>query len=378
MKVLVPVQPTASRYDVIVVGARCAGSPTAMLLARKGYRVLLLDRATFPSDSMRAHFLRGTAVACLERWGLLDRVAATGCPPIRTLTTDFGDFPLSLPFRVREGVEAGYAPRRVVLDAVLVAEAAAAGAEVREGFSVQELLFDGDRVVGVRGRTRGNGEVVERAPLVVGADGLYSLVARSVAASAYDEVPTQACCYFGYFADVPPEATGVAYHPDRFAACVPTNDGLALVAVSAPIADFPAFRADLDRAFFASLAGISWLADRIHPDRRVERWRGTGDLPTFLRKPYGPGWTLVGDAGYHRDPIPAHGISDAFRDAELLAEAIDVGFSGRRPLDQALADYEQRRNAAARATYDEAVSRSAFLPFPPEIYAQRAALRLAA
>jgi 2-polyprenyl-6-methoxyphenol hydroxylase-like FAD-dependent oxidoreductase len=364
-------------YDAIVVGARCAGSPTAMLLARKGYRVLLVDRATFPSDSMRAHLVRGGGVACLERWGLLARVAATGCPPIPTMTVDLGDFPIPMPFRVREGVEAGYAPRRFVLDTLLVEAAAEAGAEVRQGFSVQELLFEDGRVVGIRGRERDGRTVMERSRLVVGADGLYSLVARSVDAPRYAAHPALACCYFGYFGDVPAEVIGVAYHADRFAAVVPTNADLSLVAVSAPIAEFPAFRADPERAFFASLAGIPWMAAQVRPERRAERWRGTGDLPTFFRKAHGPGWALVGDAGYHKDPIPAFGISDAFRDAELLAEAIDDGFAGRQALDDALAGYEQRRNEMARPTYEEAVSRAEFRPFPPEVYAQRAAVRAA-
>jgi 2-polyprenyl-6-methoxyphenol hydroxylase-like FAD-dependent oxidoreductase len=369
--------PREKTYDAIVVGARCGGSPTAMLLARMGYRVLLVDRASFPSDSMRAHLIRGGGVACLERWGLLDRLAATGCPPIPAWTIDLGDFPLPMPFRIRDGVEAGYAPRRFVLDTLLVEAAAEAGAEVREGFSVQELLFEDGRVAGIRGRGRGGGEVSERARIVVGADGLYSLVARAVDAPVYDAHPSHACCYFGYFGDIPAGTAGVAYTVDRFAAAVPSNGGLWLVAVAAPIAEFPAFRADPERAFFASLAQIPWMAEHIRPERRAERWRGTGDLPSFFRKPYGPGWALVGDAGYHRDPIPAYGISDAFRDAELLSEAIDAGFGGRLPPDEALAGYEQRRNEAARPTFEEAVARAQFLPFPEEVYRMRAGLRAA-
>ena len=369
---------TRPDYDVIVVGARCAGSPTAMLLARLGYRVLLLDRATFPSDSMRAHFVRHPGVERLDHWGLLPRIAASGCPAIRRWVVDLGDFPLPMPGEVLDGGPLQYAPRRFVLDAILVEAAAAAGVEVREGFSVQEVLWENGRVVGVRGRARGGREVTERARLVVGADGLHSLVARAVGAPAYDARPTLACSYYSYFSDVPIDGLNVAYRADRVVIAVPTNGDLTLVYVAAPIAAFPAFRADIEGAFFDSLDRVPWLAERVRNGRRAERWLGSGDLPNFFRKPYGPGWALVGDAGYHRDPIPARGISDAFRDAELLAEVIDAGFAGRLPLEAALAGYERRRNEAARPLYEETLARAAFQPFPPEVYAQRAALRPAA
>ncbi len=367
-----------STYDVIVVGARCAGSPTAMLLARLGYRVLLLDRASFPSDSMRAHFVRSAGVERLDRWGLLPRIEASGCPAIRQWVVDLGDFPLPMPSEVLDGGPLQYAPRRFVLDAILVEAAAAAGVEVRQGFSVQEVLQEDGRVVGVRGRARGGREVTERARLVVGADGLHSLVARAVGAPIYDARPTLACSYYSYFGDVPIDGLNVAYRADRIVIAVPTNGDLTLVCVAAPIAAFPAFRADIEGAFFDSLSRVPWLAERVRSGRRAERWLGSGDLPNFFRKPYGPGWALVGDAGYHRDPIPARGISDAFRDAELLVEAIDAGFGGRVPLEAALAGYERRRNEAARPLYEETLARAAFQPFPPEVYAQRAALRPAA
>src|SRR5262245_17511978 len=189
-------------YDAIVVGARCAGSPTAMLLVRKGYRVLLVDRATFPSDTMRNHYIQRPGVLHLHRWGLLDRLIATGCPPIRHQRFDIGDFPLKQTVESHDGVDADYAPRRYVLDPLLAEAAGAAGAEVRLGFSVRELLFDGDRVVGITGQTRGGGAVSERARLVVGADGLHSLVARLVRAPEYDAVPPLACGYYSYFAGV--------------------------------------------------------------------------------------------------------------------------------------------------------------------------------
>ncbi len=355
-------------YDVIVVGARCAGSPTSMLLAGLGYRVLLLDRATFPSDSMRAHFVRHAGVERLARWGLLPRVEASGCPAVRRWVVDLGDFPLPVPAEILDGGDLQYAPRRFVLDAILVEGAASAGVEVRQGFSVQEVLQEDGRVVGIRGRAQGGREVTERAHLVVGA----------VGAPPYNAQPTLACSYYSYFADVPIDGLNVAYRAERVVIAVPTNDALTLVCVAAPISMFQTFRADIEGTFFGSVDQVPWMAERVRAGRRAERWLGSADLPNFFRKPYGPGWALVGDAGYHRDPIPARGISDAFRDAELLAEAIDAGFTGRLPLEAALAGYERQRNEAARPLYEETLARAAFHPFPPEIYAQRAVLRPAA
>ena len=144
----------STQYDAIVVGARCAGSPTAMLLARKGYRVLLVDRATFPSDTTSTHLVHPPGVASLWRWGLLDRITATGCPPIHTYAFDFGAFTIA--GAPGDGdAPVAYGPRRTVLDKVLVDAASEAGAEVRVGFSVEEVVVDGGRVSGIRGRGGG-------------------------------------------------------------------------------------------------------------------------------------------------------------------------------------------------------------------------------
>lgn len=371
------VEPT-STYDVIVVGARCAGSPTAMLLARKGYRVLLLERATFPSDTMRNHFIHAPAIARVKRWGLLDRLIATGVPPVRKHTIDLGDFPLSYQIEPVDGVDANYAPRRIILDALLAEAAVEAGAELREGYSVHELLFEDGRVVGVRGRSRSGGTTTERARIVIGADGLHSLVARSVQAPVYDTRPTLCCGYYSYFADVPVDGMAAAFQNDLFLLAFPTHGGLACAAVQVPIAEFPAFRADIEGTFYRKFDRAPWLAELVRQGQRVERWQGTADLPNFFRKPFGPGWALVGDAGYHKDPITAQGISDAFRDADLLADAIDAGFSGRQSLPEGLAGYERQRNQAARPSYAEAVARAAFEPFPQEVYDWRAGVRQAA
>lgn len=363
-------------YDAIVVGARCAGAPTAMLLARKGYRVLLVDRASFPSDSMRCHFIHHPGVVQLRRWGLLGRVVASGCPPIRTRLSDVGDFTLAIPAEVADGVDANYAPRRFIVDAILVDAAIEAGAELRERFTVHALLWDDDRAVGIRGRANGGAMVEERARIVIGADGAHSIVAKAVGASMYDIRPALTFAYYSYFSGVPLAGIENYLRPQE---CMhinfPTNHGLACIAIQAPIAGFPAFRADIERSFFAAIDRVPQLAERVRAGRREERWYGTADLMNFFRTPYGRGWALVGDAGYHKDPVTAQGITDAFRDAELLAHAIDGGFAGRAPLEGALAEYERRRNAAARPAYGEACQAASFAPIPPEILERRAALR---
>jgi len=183
-----------TRYDAIVVGARCAGAPTAMLLARRGHKVLVVDRATFPSDTVSTHLLHPPGVASLRRWGLLERLEATGCPPIDTYAFDFGPFTISGAPGTEEAPVA-YGPRRTVLDKLLVDAAAEAGAEVREGFTVQDVVLTDGRVTGIRGQDRHGRAVTERARVVVGADGRHSHVARAVGPEHYHERPPLLCGY---------------------------------------------------------------------------------------------------------------------------------------------------------------------------------------
>ena len=361
-------------YDVIVVGARCAGSPTAMLLARKGYRVLLLDKATFPSDTLSSHYLQECAVARLHRWGLLHRLVATGTPSVPTQTFDVGPFALtSSPPSV--GALPGFAPRRRVLDTLLLEAAIEAGVDVREAFTVQEVVWDGAHVAGIRGRARGGATVTERAAVVVGADGMRSFVARSVGAPVYNGKPRRTCNYYSYWSDVPLEGAELYPRENRFLLTVPTNDGLTIVVAIWPLQAFQTVRGDIEQHFLQALELVPTLAARIRQGRRVERFLGSGDLPFFFRTPYGPGWALVGDAGYHKDPITAQGMGDAFRDADLVAEAIDAGLSGRRPLEAALADYERQRNAAAMPMYEFTWQLAGLEPPPPEMQALFGALR---
>lgn len=363
-------------YDVIVVGARCAGSPTAMLLAQRGYRVLLVDRATFPSDTLSTHFVKPPGVAMLRRWGLLDQVIASGCPPVPRFRFDYGSTVLVGSPPPLDGGRESYAPRRMILDTILAEAAARAGAEVRPAFTVDAMLTDGEQVVGIRGHARGGAAFTERARLVVGADGRRSLVARAVAAPAYRARPALTCAYYSYWSDVPAEEQIEGYFLPRRAILVfPTNDGQVCVFLQWPRAEFGSVRADVEGQVWAAVAQVPGLAARLRAGRRAARLAGTGDLPNYFRTPYGPGWALAGDAGYHRDPLTAQGISDAFRDAQLLSEAIDAGLAGRQPLAEALAGYQRRRDEAATAMYELTCQRAALEPPAPEMSHLLAALQ---
>ena len=351
-------------YDVIVVGARCGGSPTAMLLARKGYRVLLVDKTTFPSDTISTHYLHQMSIACLKRWGLLDKVIASNCPPIRGLMFDVGAFQLAGAPPPVDGVAEAYSVRRIILDKILVDAAVAAGVELRSAFSVEDLIQDDGQVTGIRGRAAGGSPITESAQVVVGADGRNSLVARTVQASAYNTSPPLTCIYYAYWSGVPTDF--LEYYPlDGLGIVVfPTNDGLTCISTSCPRSDFETFRSDIEKHFWQQLDRVPAFAERVRAGTREERFRGTGDLPFFFRKPYGPGWALVGDAGYHKDPLNGEGITDAFRDAELLSEALDTGLSGQRPLLEALERYEQQRNEVAMPVCG-LVRQAAALETPP-------------
>jgi flavin-dependent dehydrogenase len=362
-------------YDVIVVGARCAGSPTAMLLARKGYRVLLVDRASFPSDTMSTHFILPPGVARLKSWGVLEQVRASNCPLISKLRIDVGAFAFTGSPPPVDGIAEIYAPRRTVLDKILVDAAAAAGAELREGFRVQEILIDGDRVVGIRGRAADGSTVTEEASIVVGADGMRSLVAETLRANEYNAHPALTCSYYTYWSGVRIDGAELYPREGRMIIAFPTNDELVCTFFQWPNEKFHEFRTDVEGNFLKTIELAPGLAERIRQGKREANFVGTGVLPNFFRKPYGAGWALVGDAGCHKDPHGAQGITDAFRDGELLAEAIDAGLSERGILDEALADYERQRNESTLPWYELNLQLASLAPPPPPMQQLFAALR---
>jgi 2-polyprenyl-6-methoxyphenol hydroxylase-like FAD-dependent oxidoreductase len=358
----------ATDYDVIVVGARCAGSPTAMLLARSGHRVLLVDKATFPSDTMSTHLVHPPGVAALARWGLLEQLEATACPPLTEYHYDFGPITIAGSPRPVDGIARAYCPRRTVLDTLLVDAAAVAGAEVREGFTVEDVLVDDGRVVGIRGHAKGGATVSERAAVVVGADGRHSLVAKTVRAARYHELPTLGAAYYAYWSGLEGDVAEIhirAEHGRGFGV-LPTHDGLACVVMGWPRSQFEANRKDVEGTYMRSFELVPEFAERIRSATRETRFVGTGDLPNYFVEPYGPGWALVGDAGYDKDPITAYGITDAFRDAEAVAAAIDDALAGRRPYDEAMAAYQRARDEVALPVYAFTTDFAKIEPPPPE------------
>lgn len=329
-------------YDVAVIGARAAGAATALLLARAGHRVVAVDRAAYGSDTLSTHALMRAGVQQLERWGLLERIVAAGTPPAPRVSFSYDGEPVVIDLD-----EPLYAPRRTVLDRVLVDAAREAGAEVRFGVHVTGLRRDADGVVTglvTAGPGRTAGEIP--AAMTVGADGMRSRTARAVAAPVTGAPRNTTASLYGYWEGV--DATGYEWHfaPGLGFGLIPTNDGQVCVYVGGTPERFDReLRHDREATMRRVVRAASpEVADRLDGGRLVGPLRGFPGLHGWLRRPHGPGWALVGDAGYFKDPLTAHGISDALRDAELLARAIDAGLRGTAPMAAALAGYEQTRD----------------------------------
>jgi flavin-dependent dehydrogenase len=355
-----------TRFDAIVVGARCAGATSAMLLARAGHRVLLVDRASFPSDTVSTHVIHAPGIAALRRWQLLDQVLATGCPPIDTYSFDFGPFTIAGTPRPVGGSSTAYAPRRTVLDKILLDAAAEAGVEVRERFTVENVVFDDDgTVIGLRGHDHGGASVVELAQVVIGADGRNSQVAKAVRPEQYRDKPMLLWGTYTYWSNLPVDGFETTVRPYRGWAAAPTNDGLTMLVVGWPAAEAAAYRADVEGNYHRTLELAPEFAARVRAATREARFTG-GGVSNFFRTPYGPGWALVGDAGYTRDPITAQGITDAFVDAEHCAARVHDALAGRCAFDDAMAEYHRGRDERVSAMYEFTTELATLAPPPPE------------
>jgi flavin-dependent dehydrogenase len=356
-----------SHHDIAVVGARVAGASTAMLLARAGHDVVVLERAQVPSDTLSTHGLSRSGVVQLGRWGLLDDVLASGAPAIRKVTFHVDGESIERRVKDRAGVDHLIAPRRHVLDPLIADAAAAAGADVRFGVTVTGVRQDDDgRVTGVCARDAAGDEFEIDARVVVGADGLRSRVARSVGAPLVDVRPATGAAHYAYYAGLPWDGIEFFVSDGMFVGVFPTHGGEACVWVCSPVETALAARRgtdSLDAALDVLLAqGAPALAERLEVATRTSPVQGIVGMANQVRRAHGPGWALVGDAAYHRDAITGHGMSDAFRDAELLAGAIDTGLNGDADLDAALAGYDLRRSEALREIFDIT---STLVGYPP-------------
>ncbi|WP_298257954.1 NAD(P)/FAD-dependent oxidoreductase [Bradyrhizobium sp.] len=331
-----------NRYDVLVVGTRCSGAPLCMLLARRGIKVLGIDRAHFPSDTLSTHFMWPRTTSYLAKWGLLDQLAATGCPPIHRVTADYGAVTIRGRPSAVEGTAIMFSPRRTVLDQLLVEAARDAGADMHDAVTFRELLLDGDRVVGAQ--LQGcNGTTTEcRAALVVGADGIWSAVARAASAATDIQYPSLTCGYYAYWSGVPTNGVEFYIRDGRDILVFPTHDGLTCIWAGRSRKDWETYRKNVEHSYHDVIAAAPCLAERLADAERVTPFRGTSKLPNFYRRSFGVGWALVGDAAYHRDPIAGMGIGDAFVGAQCLADALAEGL-GRdaETLDTALLGYQE-------------------------------------
>ena len=352
-------------FDVIVVGARCGGATTAMLLARLGHDVALIDRAQLPTDTVSTSALARGGVVQLRRWGLLGAVLEAGAPPIRRVSFSSPGGAVTRTIKRSAGVEHLLAPRRDLLDGVLLDAAVRAGARLRTGTMVSGLLRDDTgRVTGVRTRTRAGAEQSLSARLVIGADGVRSRVARAVGAAAANESTSGAGTFYASFAGLADDRFEFHVSDRALAGVFPRAADEACVWISSPAGDSAALRAagaDKVSALIALIeAGAPELARRLRRCRPVSGVRGAMNLPNAIRRPAGPGWALVGDAGYHRDPVTGHGMTDAFRDAELLARAADGWLRDGASEGEAMATYAEQRDGAIRPIVDLTCALAAF------------------
>jgi 2-polyprenyl-6-methoxyphenol hydroxylase-like FAD-dependent oxidoreductase len=243
------------------------------------------------------------------------------------------------------------------------------GAELRDGFTVDEVVAAEGTVTGIRGHTKGVPAVTEHARVVIGADGRHSLVARTVQAEQYNERRSRLAMYYAYWSDLPADGfdTTVRAEHRRGWATAPTHDDLTVLPFGWPVDEFKANRTDVEANFFATIDLAPEFAGRVRAATRESKFIGSAELPGYFRKPFGPGWVLVGDAGYHKKPITAMGINDAFRDAELLVGALDDAFSGRRSYEEGMSEYQQTRDHEAGPVYEFTDDFAQLRPPPPEM-----------
>jgi flavin-dependent dehydrogenase len=341
-------EPSRAEYDVVVVGARVAGAATAMLLARRGLRVLCVDRAAEGSDTLSTHSLVRGGVLQLSRWGLLDRLRAAGTPRATSVRFHYGDEPVALDVTGHGDVDGLYSPRRTVIDPLLVDAAREAGVEVCHRVPVAGPVTEHGRVTGVR-LGRGDGDRVVRARWVVGADGIRSGVAAAVGAPVLRAESVTAAVAYAFWSGLPDDAIVNLYDvPGCAVGIVPTNGGQANVWVAVtPEVHASTLRGNVREGYHRLLSAHPTAAALLRGATCDGGYRSFPGTPGYLRAAHGDGWALVGDAGYFKDPVSAHGITDALIDAELLADALARVLLDGADADDELGRYQGRRDEMA-------------------------------
>jgi menaquinone-9 beta-reductase len=354
-------------YDAIVVGARVAGSTFAALLGDAGHRVLLVDRATFPSPTLSTHYFRGgRAVSVLKRLGVLDEVLDLGCPP---LTAEYrfrngATEPVVGPAQQPGDVTFCLSVRRAPLDHILVRRATrSASVHVLEATALKDVLRDGGRVVGAR-LTTPDGEIVARSRCVIGADGRQSLVARLAQAPIQESERAHRGIYYCYVrgfaapAGSTPDGPEFHFSGDEVAYVFPSDGGVTCIALSLNLPTFSWLHERPAERFRERIACYPGLAERFAASPQLGRLLGCGPFPNTVRVPAGPGWALVGDAGMHQDPWSGTGIDKAMVHATLLAEALGCWLSGEVCEREAGESYHRARDADGLQSYRDTTSLS--------------------
>ncbi|HEX6291014.1 MAG TPA: NAD(P)/FAD-dependent oxidoreductase [Herpetosiphonaceae bacterium] len=356
-------------YDVIIVGARIAGTATAALLAQEGFKVLLLEKTTFPSPTVSCPVVFGNALEVLSRFGAEEVVDRLGAPKLRLYGTDYGFVRVAAHLPPYKGRDYAYSIQRERLDEAVARHVEQLpGVTLREGFSVTELLHESGRVVGVRGREQGGAiETIHARLAVIGADGRNSAVARMVGARAYDTKPAHSYLYYAYYRNVTPldEPSAMVYRnrPGTALLVFDADQELTVLSIAAVDPPFEQARKDPEAAMQRVLRQVPEVAARFEQAERATPIVGLAPFGMFRRQAYGPGWALVGDAGVRLDPVTGQGIYQGLHTAELLADAL-VQVRDGRPWGQAMSEFQRLRDAHSKAAYDFAAVQSQLTPQP--------------
>jgi len=341
-------------YDAIVVGARVAGSITATLLGEYGHKVLLLDRANFPSDTLSTHFFRSPSLKSFERMGILDEVQSSA-PHMVDMFNDIEGHTWTESVVDKDDLNYFLCVRRITLDEILTRRVQTeSNVDFHQGARFTDVIRENGSVIGAVWNDEA-GEHQSTARVVIGADGFYSQVAKLVEPKLEDFEPVRRAMYFSYFQNVPSlerPAAEFYFRGDHLVYVFATDENLTLIAVSVPISEFEQYRKDSKSEMISVLKSLPDLAPRLQSAEMVAPIKGAGNIPCYLRVPYGNGWALVGDSGLVFDPWSGQGIDHASQHATMLADTLHEYFENKKTWDEAMSSYHSQRNRSSKKNFE--------------------------